>query len=129
MNFTLYFVRHGQTDWNAQGRLQGQTDIPINATGRAQARRNGETLAGLVKSPKKFDFVASPLKRPCETMEIIRAELALEPKDFATDKRLMEISFGKFEGLTHFEMSQELPEEFAHREEDKWLNRPPEGES
>ncbi len=129
MTFTLYFIRHGQTDWNAAGRLQGQTDIPINEVGRAQAKRNGETLAGLLSAPQEFDFVASPLLRPRETMEIIRKELGLEPEKYATDKRLMEIRFGKFEGMTFYEMSQEMPEEFAHREKDKWLNRPPEGES
>jgi len=129
VTFTLYFIRHGQTDWNAAGRMQGQTDIPINEVGRAQARRNGKTLAGLLSSPQDFDFVASPLARPRETMEIIRNALGLEPKDFPTDKRLMEISFGKFEGLTLYEMSMEMPEEFEHREKDKWLNRPPQGES
>jgi len=129
MTFTLYFVRHGQTDWNAAGRLQGQTDIPINEIGRAQAKRNGALLADLLSSPQDFDFVASPLLRPRETMEIIRTQLGLEPKTYATDKRLMEISFGKFEGMTFYEMSMEMPEEFAHREKDKWLHKPPEGES
>ena len=129
MTFTLYFVRHGQTDWNAAGRMQGQTDIPINEIGRAQALRNGETLAGLLPSPQDFDFISSPLARPRETMEIIRSALGLEPYGFPTDERLMEIKFGEFEGMTLEEMSMEMPEEFEHREKDKWLNRPPGGES
>jgi len=129
MTFTLYFVRHGQTDWNAAGRMQGQTDIPINATGRAQAKRNGETLAGVLSSPQDFDFVASPLKRPRETMEIIRTALGLAPKDFPTDKRLMEIKFGEFEGLTMREISEKMPDEYAYRQQDVWLNAPPGGES
>jgi len=129
VTFTLYFVRHGQTDWNVAGRMQGQTDIPINAIGRAQAKRNGDILAGHLSCPRDFDFIASPLLRPRETMEIIRASLGLEPKEFPTDKRLMEIKFGKFEGMTLEEMSIEMPGEFEHREKDKWLNRPPGGES
>ncbi len=129
MSFTLYFIRHGQTDWNAAGRMQGQTDIPINAIGRAQAQRNGEVLAEILSSPQDFDFIASPLLRPRETMEIIRSALGLEPKKFPTDERLMEIKFGKFEGLTFAEIAEKMPAEFAHREKDKWLNRPPGGEN
>ena len=129
MTFTLYFIRHGQTDWNAAGRMQGQTDIPINEVGRTQARRNGEVLADLLPSPQGFDFIASPLSRPRETMEIIRDALGLEPKDFPTDKRLMEISFGKFESMTFDEISKKMPKEFTHQQKDKWLNAPPGGES
>ncbi len=128
MTFTLYFIRHGQTDWNAAGRMQGQTDIPINDVGRTQARRNGEILAALLDTPDAFDFIASPLARPSETMEIIRSALGLAPKGFPTDKRLMEIKFGKFEGLTFDEIAEKMPQEFD-REKDKWHNAPPEGES
>ncbi len=129
MTFTLYFIRHGQTDWNAAGRMQGQTDVPINEVGRTQARRNGDTLAGLLSPPQGFDFIASPLSRPRETMEIIRGALGLEPKDYPTDKRLMEIRFGEFEGMTFDQISEKFPEEFAHRQKDIWLNAPPGGES
>ncbi len=129
MTFTLYFIRHGQTDWNVAGRMQGQTDIPINQVGRTQARRNGEVLAGLLSSPQEFDFIASPLSRPRETMEIIREALGLEPTDYPTDKRLMEIRFGEFEGMTFDQIQAKMPEEFAHRQKDIWRNAPPGGES
>jgi len=125
----LYFIRHGQTDWNAQGRMQGQSDIPLNETGRAQARRNGKKLAELLETPAGFDFVASPLGRTVETMEIVRSTLGLAPDEFRTDRRLLEIRFGRFEGMTFDEMSGQMPEAHAHREKDKWLNRAPEGES
>lgn len=125
----LYFIRHGQTDWNAQGRMQGQSDIALNDTGRAQALRNGKTLAAVLKTPGEFDFVASPMGRTVETMEILRTTLGLAPTEFRTDKRLLEIRFGRFEGLTFDEMAEQMPEAHAHREKDKWLNRPPQGES
>ncbi len=125
----LYFIRHGQTDWNAQGRMQGQSDIALNDTGRAQALRNGKTLAALLETPQNFDFVASPMGRTVETMEIVRTTLGLEPTGFRTDKRLLEIRFGRFEGLTFDEMAEQMPEAHALREKDKWANRPPEGES
>ena len=74
---TIYFVRHGQTDWNAEQRFQGQRDIPINANGRQQAAKNGQTLKELLNNPADFDYVSSPLGRACETMEIIRRALDL----------------------------------------------------
>ena len=65
----IYVIRHGQTDWNAERRLQGQKDIPINAIGREQARQNGIALAAVLKGEDtEFYFVASPLGRTRETM-------------------------------------------------------------
>src|SRR5690606_24568613 len=87
---TIYFVRHGQTDWNAEGRLQGQADTGLNDTGRAQASGNGRLLAKLIAAPSAVDFVASPLARTCETMELIRQAMGLPPKGYRTDPRLME---------------------------------------
>ena len=69
----IYFLRHGETDWNAAGRLQGRADIPLNAKGRGQARRNGGMLAELIDKPSAMHFVASPLTRTRETMQIARA--------------------------------------------------------
>ena len=60
---TIYFLRHGQTNWNVELRLQGQQDIPINETGREQARKNGRGLANLLDDPARFRFIASPLGR------------------------------------------------------------------
>ena len=64
---TICLVRHGQTDWNALGKLQGQTDIPLNELGKIQARQCGEFL-----SEEDWDvIISSPLKRARETAEII----------------------------------------------------------
>lgn len=97
---TLYVVRHGETDWNAAGRLQGQTDIPLNDTGRGQAHRNGEKLRDHLPAPHTLDFIASPLSRAYETMELLRLGLGLPREGFATDDRLKEISYGVCEGRT-----------------------------
>ena len=97
---TLYVVRHGETDWNAAMRLQGQTDIPLNDKGRGQAARNGVALRAALAAQPRLDFVASPLTRTVETMDIVRRELDLAPKAYATDDRLKEIRFGIWEGKT-----------------------------
>src|ERR1700730_17081630 len=90
----LVFIRHGETDWNAEGRLQGQRDIPLNDTGRAQARRNGTAIKAAMPEAVGFDFVASPLSRSRETMEIVRTAMGLAPESYATDDRLKELTVG-----------------------------------
>nr|WP_306265400.1 histidine phosphatase family protein [Pararhizobium sp. IMCC3301] len=128
MKHVIYFVRHGETDWNRLGKLQGQQDIPLNALGRDQARRNGRTLKAHLPS-LDLPFLASPMKRTSETMELVRGELGLPVSDYATDERLKEIRFGKFEGFTADEIEQQQPELAAKRHKDKFHFTPPDGES
>ena len=123
----VYFVRHGQTDWNAEHRLQGQADVPLNALGRAQAERNGRRLAELIADPTGFDFVASPLGRTRETMELVRAAMGLEPQAYRTDKRLIEVHFGDWQGHTLAELDRLTPGATAARALDKWHFVPPGG--
>ncbi len=126
----LYYIRHGETDWNVEGRLQGQRDIPINASGRAQAYRCGAILRDLLaRESGEPDFVASPLGRAGETMERIRGVLGLDPKDYRVDARLTEVSFGLWEGFTLAELATRFPDEAAARERDKWNFTPPQAES
>lgn len=125
----VYLVRHGQTDWNVEGRLQGQADTALNATGRGQAARNGRRLAELLADPSAPDFVASPLGRTRETMEILRAEMGLEPGGYRTDPRLLEVHFGAWEGHTFAELERADPGCFARRERDKWHFAPPGGKA
>jgi probable phosphoglycerate mutase len=126
----LYYVRHGETDWNRDQRYQGQRDIPLNATGRSQAVRNGRALAEtLGKDAAVIDYVASPLLRARETMELMRAELGLSPRGYRTDDRLREIHYGYWEGELWNELPAKDPQGFAAREADKWGWRPTGGES
>jgi broad specificity phosphatase PhoE len=127
---SLYFVRHGETDWNFAKRYQGQRDIPLNATGRAQAARNGRVLAEtLGASADAFDYVASPLARARETMEIVRRELALTPHNYGTDDRLKEIHYGHWEGLLWEDLPELDPAGLAARAADPWVWQPVGGES
>lgn len=126
---TIVFIRHGETDWNAEGRFQGQRDIPLNARGRGQAQRNGLVLAERMPETAGFDFVASPLERTRQTMEIARGAMGLDPSAYRLDPILKEITFGRWEGYTAPELMQRWPDLVAERDVDKWGFQPPQGES
>lgn len=127
---TLYFVRHGETDWNAVQRYQGRTDTPLNARGREQAARNGRALGAHLGSRKtSLDYVASPLQRASDTMRILRGEMGLEPEAFRRDARLEEQSYGHWEGQLWSELPKTDPEGFRARAADKWGWQPRGGES
>lgn len=122
----IYFVRHGQTTWNAEGRLQGQRDVDLNAIGLEQAAEVGDRLravagAGLAEA----DYVASPLTRARRTMEILRTRIGLDPEGYRTDPRLMEIHFGAWEGSTWAEIRRRDPAGAHARDRDRWGYRPP----
>lgn len=99
----FYVLRHGQTDWNAQLRLQGSTDIPLNETGRQQAR----TAARFLRDQGITQILASPLVRAYETASLVAETLQVP---ILTDPRLTERHFGLFEGMTIDEVN-------AHRDE------------
>jgi broad specificity phosphatase PhoE len=130
---TIYYIRHGETDWNAQGRFQGSKDIPLNGLGRTQAIAAGEILAGLLArdgfAASALPFVASPLGRARTTMELARGVLKLPPADYDLDDRLREIGYGQWEGLTLPEMKLNDPATFAIRSTDTWGVAAPSGES
>lgn len=119
-------IRHGQTDWNAELRMQGQKDIPLNALGRAQATGNGVALATLLGTDvTSYRFVASPLSRTRETMERVRTAMGLDPLAYEKDERLVELNFGDWEGHTLTELAEQWPERLQARHEGKWDFIPP----
>ena len=130
---TIYYIRHGETAWNAEGRLQGTLDIPLNDLGRQQAAHAGNILADLFardgRDTSLLTFVASPLGRARSTMELVRGKLKLPAADYALDDRLREIGYGQWEGSTLPQMQLSDPELFAKRQAEKWTVSPPGGES
>jgi broad specificity phosphatase PhoE len=129
----LYYVRHGETDYNRQGRLQGRRDTSLNAHGRRQAAECGVLLGDLFardhRQAQDLKYVSSPLKRARETMGILRATLGLQAHHYEIDARLMEIAYGEWEGLTLQEIERRNASVLSARERDKWDFAPPGGES
>jgi len=130
---TVYYIRHGETDWNVAGRLQGRRDVPLNARGRAQAAHCGDILRDLFVRDSRIaaavDYVSSPLGRARQTMELLRPPLGLPGDGYRIDERLAEISFGDWEGYTIAQLHSRDPQRIAAREQDKWHFVPPGGES
>ena len=129
----IYFVRHGQTEWNAEGRYQGAKDIPLNEVGRGQADLNGGLLRDLLlRSSRRatdFRWYVSPLSRTRETMARIRSRFAPPLPEVTADDRLIEISFGIYEGRLHTELAAGEMTIAGERDQNFWYFRPPEGES
>src|SRR5919108_2705992 len=118
----IILVRHGETDWNATGRIQGHSDTPLNAVGREQAQRVAQRLA----SESVRALYSSDLARAFETATIIGQTLGLS---VVTSPRLRERQYGAWEGLTSAEIQSRYPEQFA-----AWRARstdfaPPQGET
>lgn len=126
---TLYFLRHGETDWNAEARYQGQVDIPLNDKGRGQVRQNAATLRRVLGDPAALDYVASPLGRTRETMAIVREVLGLPLDGVRYDDRLREMNYGHWEGQLAKDLVHTDPEGVAERARDWWHWRPQGGES
>jgi probable phosphoglycerate mutase len=129
----IYYVRHGETDWNVEWRLQGTRDIALNENGRQQAVRCGEIFAELFArdglAADALDYVSSPLGRARVTMELLRGVLKLPAEGYRIERSLMEISFGEWEGFTIDELAKRDSEAVLRRDKDKWNFLPPGGES
>jgi probable phosphoglycerate mutase len=129
----LYFVRHGETNWNAEGRYQGSKDIPLNDRGRGQAALNGELLNMLLerdgRAATDFSWFVSPLGRTRETMNLVRKGTGEPLPEVTIDPRLIEISFGIYEGHLHSELASGTMAIAGERDASFWYFRPPEGES
>ena len=120
----LWLVRHGQTDWNIEGRYQGISDVPLNATGRSQAQEMGRILAS---NDINFQAIySSHLKRAYETAIIIAHWLQLP---VCVDERLREMELGDWEANLYAEINQKYPEKIQERLTNPAFTHAPGGES
>lgn len=126
----IYFIRHGETDWNREGRLQGKQDIALNALGRKQAADVALHLRDTLGArAETLPWIASPMLRVLETLRIVRQTLGMPPDGVTIDDRLIEIGFGRWEGMTWREVLRSDPAGAAVRKINKWDCVPPGGES
>ena len=125
MSLPIYIARHGQTAWNAVARVQGQAEADLNENGRRQAAVNGRTLARLIPDPSSFRFIASPMRRTRETMEIIRETMGLPRDGYELEPRIVEVHLGDWQGFTFAELEAAEPGSTATRDLDKWNFVPP----
>ena len=118
----LILIRHGETDWNAEGRWQGHADVPLNSRGHAQAEETARSLAG-----EKIDAIyVSDLRRTEQTAEPLARAQGLEVR---VDRRLREIDQGEWQGLLISEIQSRYADEFRRRRENPLEVAPPGGET
>lgn len=126
----IYLLRHGETEWNRQRRLQGQLDSRLTNRGIAQAVAMGLMLKRLLgDGAGGFRMVCSPIGRASETARLVAAALHYDPAAIAEEPRLVEHGFGVWQGELQVDLPQKFPEMWRAREADKWNYRVPEGES
>jgi broad specificity phosphatase PhoE len=118
----LHLIRHGETDWNLEGRWQGQTDVPLNGRGRLQAEQTAVWLAG----EELAAVYSSDLKRAVETARLIAQPHGVQ---VIIDARLRETHLGLWEGMLLSEIEANYQKEFEARRSDPLRMAPPGGEN
>ncbi|WP_413641422.1 histidine phosphatase family protein [Oceanisphaera sp. IT1-181] len=109
MSRTIYLLRHGQTQFNAELRLQGHCNSDLTELGLAQAHAMGNTLAGLLDKPTDWALYSSPLGRAQQTAQIISERLQLSPQHIRLDERLMEVGLGEWEQQRAPDLQADIP--------------------
>lgn len=123
----IYFIRHGETDWNKQGLIQGSIDTELNDHGRAQAQAIAQALLLKREEFFGFDFVVSPQKRAQDTMGYIASALGIAKASIKTDDRVRELGFGVWENHPFWELKASPI--FPADAERRYVWRPEGGES
>ena len=129
----IYLLRHGETEWNREGRLQGHGDSPLTERGMSQAVALGGAVRRAIEEagqdPAAYTLVASPLGRALASARCVAAVLGVDPAAMMQEPRLMEHGFGAWEGEIYADIEEIHPEQWRAREADPWHYRVPGGES
>lgn len=126
---TIFLVRHGETEWNRAGRMQGELDSPLTERGRDQARRVGLLLRALIDDPAACSMVVSPLGRARRTAGIIAEAIRIPADRFAVEPLVREVTWGAWNGKTREEIIAGDPEHWRRFRERHWTVAAPGGES
>ena len=126
---TIYLVRHGETEWNRAGRMQGWRNSPLTPLGEDQARRVGLLLRDLIAEPDGCAMVVSPLGRAMQTAAIISEMMDIDSARFGADPLVQEICWGAWQGMSHSEIAAADPDRWRRFLANRWTDAPPAGES
>ena len=127
----IYLLRHGETEWNREGRLQGHGDSPLTERGLAQAVAMGGALRRAIGAAglARYSLISSPQGRALATARCVAAVTAHDPDAIVQEPRVMECGFGKWEGEIYNDLEDLYPDQWRAREADHWGYVPPGGES
>lgn len=123
----IYLIRHGETDWNIEGRFQGHKDSPLTARGHVESEQLGRRLALVLAERATPQMFVSPLGRARGTANILRTFLKYRPS--ITDVRLREVTIGSWDGLTQCDIETRSPGVLNGSTPFNWYFRAPDGES
>ncbi|HEV7320379.1 MAG TPA: histidine phosphatase family protein [Ensifer sp.] len=126
---SLILIRHGETQWNVAGRLQGRKDTPLTANGLRQALAVGVRLADRISKDETLNFWVSPLGRARQTASILADTWSIPFDRFVEVPALAERSYGSWEGLAHDEIERELADQYKAHSADPFDYSMPGGES
>lgn len=129
MNQTIYLLRHGETEFNTQGRYQGELDSPLTEVGVQQVQQNAQMLKSLIGNPNEWKIVSSPLGRAMQSTEIICETIGYDVKKVEKDERLTEVAVGQWAGLTTKEIESSWPNLFQNTDVYNWYFNAPNGEA
>ena len=128
MSAEIYLLRHGETEWNLDGRLQGRQDSGLTEFGRRQAQQLGDLLAAHFPDGKLPPFQVSPLGRAQQTANLLRARFPDLPAPYLIEPRLVEVSFGDWEGQSFDDIEDEWDDLIDNYDDLDWLFEAPNGE-
>lgn len=128
-NQTIYLLRHGETEFNTQGRYQGELDSPLTEAGVQQVQQNAQMLKSLIGNSNEWKIVSSPLGRAMQSTEIICETIGYDVKKVEKDERLTEVAVGQWAGLTTKEIESSWPNLFQNTDMYNWYFNAPNGEA
>lgn len=126
-NPPIYFIRHGETDWNREQRIQGQIDIVLSETGHLQSEAVARVLANFITEPEQFAFYVSPLTRARQTMSYLARTFELSENQIQVEDSLRELGYGVWEGRYFQELKSDPA--YPHNLIQRFAWRPEGGES
>ncbi|WP_336636653.1 histidine phosphatase family protein [Lysinibacillus fusiformis] len=129
MQQMIYLLRHGETEYNTQGRYQGQLDSPLTVLGREQVQQNARMLKTFIGHAHDWKIISSPLGRAVESTEILCETIGYDYNKVEFDQRLTEVAVGQWAGLKMSDIQQTWPDLLTNTDAFNWYFHAPDGES